>query len=493
MKQIITLTLCLLVYLSGISQTTIFTNGFEIPIEQTDWTTGMSISIQDAPSDYPGDLDPWEMWDITTEPAYINSGNSAGFIGGTLTLEDKYDWLVSPEFLVPMDSNTSLNYWMWYQSSLPSNWTWLYIMVYDVSVGTWEIGELILHEQTVYSYYDEEYSFNLSAWEGKDVKIAFVKRGTYQFALDDVSCITVNNGNDLSLMEILTPTNGDGCVLTAAEEVKIKLKNTGTTDINAFEVKYTINNGMAVVETVTQQINIGETFDYTFIEKADLSEYGEYTIDVEAIVQDDQNASNDFLSTDIQSKDAEILIELKTDGFPGDNSWMIVDENNNIIAANGFLEKETLYYDTVCVMADGCYTFTLLDTYGDGMSVPPGFLNVYYNGVLAGGFIENDSNFGSQFIIDSIGDGCAIADVNTVSKEIVKAYPNPVSDILYLENLEGDHSIRIFDVLGREFNAQVNNDGRNTTVDFSHLVTGLYLVKVTSPNRTYESILIQKR
>lgn len=493
MKQIFTLALSLCVCFISFSQDVIFTNDFEVPIDQTQWTIGMSENIQDAPSEYPGDLDPWEMWDITTEPTYVHSGNSAGFIGGTLTLEDKYDWLVSPEFMVPMDSNTNLNYWMWYQASGPSNWTWLYIMVYDVSEGTWEIGDLVLYEETVYLYYDQEYSFNLSAWEGKDIKIAFVKRGTYQFALDDVSCIAVNNGNDLALNEIQAPTNENGCTLTANEDVKIKLENTGTTDITTFEVKYAINNGAAVTETVNETINVGETLVYTFMQKADLSAFGEYIIDVEVMVQEDQNSSNNALTTEIQSKDAEILIELKTDYFPGDNSWTIVDEDNNVIAANGELERETLYYTTVCVMASGCYKFRLIDTYGDGMSTPPGFLNVYYNGDLVGGFNENDSNFGSEFIVDSLGDGCDVADIDSVSKELVKAYPNPVSDILHLQNLEEGNDIRIFDVLGREFTAQINIAGNDTTIDFSNLQTGLYLVKITSQNKNYESILIQKR
>ena len=493
MKQIITLTLGLLLSLSSFSQTTIFSTGFEVPIDETDWTIGMSTSIEQAPFDYPGDLDPWEMWDNTSQSTYVHSGTSAAFIGGTLVLEDKYDWLVSPEFLVPSDSNTNISYWMWYYSSLPSNWTWFYIMVYDVSEDTWEIGELILHEENAYLYYDQEYSFNLSAWAGKDIKIGFVKRGTYQFAMDDISCISVQNGNDLALIEIQTPTNQHGCTLTADEDVKVKIKNTGTTDVTSFEVKYSINNGPFVTETVTEELKVGESLSYTFTEKADLSAFEDYTIDVEVHIQNDQNASNNSLSTNIKSRDAEIVIELRTDAFPGDNTWVIVDENNNIVATNGELEKQTLYYDTVCVMAAGCYTFTLLDEYGDGISAPPGFLNVYYNGYLVGGFSENLSDFGSEFVIGSIGDGCDVANIDTVSKPMVTAYPNPVTDVLYLQNLEGENTIQIFDLLGRKYDTRINSGPNSTTVDFSNLLTGLYLIKITSSNNSTNSFMIQKK
>lgn len=496
MKNLITLTLSLFICLSSISQNTLFSEEFEVPIDETDWTTGMSTSIQEAPFDYPGDLDPWEMWDITTQSPYVHSGNSAAFIGGTLTLEDKYDWLISPEFSVPTDATTNVNYWMWYYSSNPSYWTWLYIMVYDVGEDTWELGELIFYEDSTSLYYEEEYSFDVSPWEGKDVKVAFVKRGTYQFAMDDISCISIDNGNDLALTEIQTSTNQDGCSLTADEEVKITLENTGTTDISTFDVKYSINNGPYVTETVSEQINTGETLDYTFIEKADLSAYGDYTIDIEVIVENDQNSSNNSLTTNIKSKDAYIDIELMTDFFPADNSWIIVDENNTVIARNGELTRETLHYDTVCLMSTGCYTFTLIDTFGDGISGdghPPGYLNVYYNGFLIGGFNENESNFGYEFSIDSIGDGCDIVGVNSVSQEMAKAYPNPVSDLLFLENLGEEHSIRIFDMLGREFSPKVNSGVNDATIDFSLLPTGVYLVKITSQSDNQDSFLIQKR
>jgi hypothetical protein len=78
-------------------------------------------------------------------------------------------------------------------------------MVYNVAENNWEVGELILYEQNVALHYVEEYSFDLSAWKGKEVRVAFVKRGTYQFAMDDISCVSVELGNDMAMNAILAP------------------------------------------------------------------------------------------------------------------------------------------------------------------------------------------------------------------------------------------------------------------------------------------------
>ncbi len=494
MKRTITLALSLFVCLFSFSQNTIFSSGFEGPGFDAGWTTGMTTSINETPYDYPGGMDPLEMWGLSMQPNYVHSGNSAAWIGGTFNLEDKYDWLMSPQFSVPTNATTNVNYWMWYNSSTPSYWTWLYIMVYDVAEDTWEIGELILYEESVVLHYTEEYAFDLTAWEGKEIKVAFVKRGTYQFAMDDISCISVDDGNDLAMIAILSPDNQYGCTQTANEEIKIRIENTGTLDVNTFDVTYIINNAILVTETVNEEIKVGETLDYTFIEKADLSEFGDYTIDVEVIVEGDQDPGNNLRATNVKSTDAEITIELFTDYYQSETSWSIVDENNTIIATNEELQRATLHTSNICVMSTACYTFTIYDAYGDGISDgnPAGYLNVYYNGEWVGGFSQDESNFGYEFKIDSIGDGCGGVNINSPFREIVKAYPNPVSGTLFLENIEEVTTVKIIDMLGREHTQQVDGTENRVSVDFSKFEIGLYLVKIISKDTEYKTFLIRK-
>lgn len=497
MKRNFTLVLSLFICLVGFSQNTIFSTGFEGATFDEGWTTGMSTNIEETPYDYPGGIDPWEEWAIYNDnPTYVHSGNSAAFMGGTLNLEDKYDWLMTPEFLVPTNTTTNINYWMWYQSSTPSYWTWLYIMVYDVNEDIWEIGELIFHEENVSLSYIEEYAFNLDPWEGKDVKVAFVKRGTYQFAMDDISCISVQNGNDMALNAIVTPNNENGCTLTDEEEVTVIVENLGTTDISTFDILYSINSDVFVTETVNEGINAGETMEYTFNERADLSEFGGYIINVEVMVDDDQNLPNNLLTSNVVSMDAVIRIEMLTDKWGTvDNFFDVIDSEGNIVASVnvGELPKEELYTLDVCVISTECYTFSLYDAFGDGISGDggaPGYLKVYYNGDLVGGFSEYEANFGSEFIIEEIGD-CTV-NVKSLNQKIVMAYPNPVNNILFLENIDEVQSVTIVDMLGREYIQQVEGSVDRVAIDFSSYENGVYLVKINSKDNEYNTVLIQK-
>jgi len=64
-----------------------------------------------------------------------------------------------------------------------------------------------------------------------------------------------------------------------------------------------------------------------------------------------------------------VIMELQTDPYPGETSWDLISENGDtLFEANNFTETNTLYIDTVCVANDMQITFSLYDTYGDGLT-----------------------------------------------------------------------------------------------------------------------------
>ena len=64
-----------------------------------------------------------------------------------------------------------------------------------------------------------------------------------------------------------------------------------------------------------------------------------------------------------------VIMELQTDPYPGETSWDLISENGDtLFAANNFTEANTLYIDTVCVANDQQITFSLYDSYGDGLT-----------------------------------------------------------------------------------------------------------------------------
>ena len=204
MKKLFTTILLCFLFTAAFAQKELLSTSFEGPGFDEGWTMGVSQGINLEPQDYPATgLDPWEKWDITetTSFGYVHSGDSAAWIGGTLYDVPTHDWLMTPVISIPEVGETALFYWLWYHSEAMYV-NRFYIMVYDMEEESWEQAYLLANEFNSPYHYTEEYKFNLNPWKGKDVKLAFVKNGTYQMAMDDIRVVTFNNEDITDIDEI---------------------------------------------------------------------------------------------------------------------------------------------------------------------------------------------------------------------------------------------------------------------------------------------------
>ena len=204
MKKLFTTILLCFLFTAAFAQKELLSTSFEGPGFDEGWTMGVSQGINLEPQDYPATgLDPWEKWDITetTSFGYVHSGDSAAWIGGTLYDVPTHDWLMTPVISIPEVGETALFYWLWYHSEAMYV-NRFYIMVYDIEEESWEQAYLLANEFNSPYHYTEEYKFNLNPWKGKDVKLAFVKNGTYQMAMDDIRVVTFNNEDITDIDEI---------------------------------------------------------------------------------------------------------------------------------------------------------------------------------------------------------------------------------------------------------------------------------------------------
>ena len=179
------------------AQTKLLETSFEGPGFDEGWTMGVSQAITQEPQDYPATgLDPWQKWDITETTAfgYVHSGDSAAWIGGTMLPEPIHDWLMTPVISIPENGDTFINYWLWYHSEAMYVNSF-YIMIYDMETSTWNEAYKLANEFNSPYHYIEQYKLNITEWKGKDVKIAFVKNGTYQMAMDDINVVSYIQDN----------------------------------------------------------------------------------------------------------------------------------------------------------------------------------------------------------------------------------------------------------------------------------------------------------
>ena len=109
----------------------------------------------------------------------------------------------------------------------------------------------------------------------------------------------VNKVVDMKVAEVVSPVSGDN--LSNAETVKVKVVNDGAETSGAFEVAYQIDGNTPVKEKVEQPLAAGESMEYTFQTKADLSiPRHKYSIKAYAIEPDDINNDNDTTTVTVR-------------------------------------------------------------------------------------------------------------------------------------------------------------------------------------------------
>ncbi len=102
--------------------------------------------------------------------------------------------------------------------------------------------------------------------------------------------------------------------------------------------------------------------------------------------------------TDPQS---ELVIEIKTDHYGYETSWMLKDITGFTYAFAHYAsyDNRTLYRDTVCLPAGACLNFTIYDSFGDGIEAP-GYYRLILDGTIIkeGGSFTNSESFDFQCI-----------------------------------------------------------------------------------------------
>lgn len=257
MKKIYITLLLSIALIAGLSgQNVLLETSFEGPGFDDGWTIGMSQGIDIPPQDYPATgLDPWEKWDITetTSFGYVHSGDSAAWIGGTAVEEPKHDWLMTPLISIPENENAMMYYWLWYHSEM-SFVNRFYIMIYDNETDMWEQAYLLANEFNSPYHYTEEYKLDLNPWVGKDIKIAFVKNGTYQMAMDDVRVLSSGTDN---VDDVMISSEIEVYPNPANDIINVKMEDSDSYDIITV---MDVTGRVLITEVVTSkemQINVG--------------------------------------------------------------------------------------------------------------------------------------------------------------------------------------------------------------------------------------------
>ena len=148
----------------------------------------------------------------------------------------------------------------------------------------------------------------------------------------------------------------------------LTLKNSGQDNLTACTINWEVDNVAQTPIMWTGNLSTNQTEDITF--PTQIFTPGAHSIEfmiASANNGTDLNNANDDLAVSFTIVDGEeMTVSILTDDYGDETTWEIEDAQGSVVATGNGYGDNTQYTIPNC-LADGCYTFTIYDSYGDGI------------------------------------------------------------------------------------------------------------------------------
>ena len=263
--------------------------------------------------------------------------------------------------------------------------------------------------------------------------------------IDNIKCQPLNS-NDLAITSVNLPS--EWC----RDEVSftVKISNYGGNDVTGASIKI---NG---VTYPLPPIDAGEFFNLGFTDY----NLGDGYFDIEVIYPEDEYPTNNLYSTYVEPSESNwVEVIISPDVWSNEINWEIIDEFDEVIMEGGgypFGSQNTDFYEGGC-LSEGCYTFRVTDSAGDGMCSFSGdgvcissydaFINILSNNNLIFDLSDpNEIDFGSELIFEFCIVNCP--------------------EVYCQGDFDGDGSVTVTDLLDLLYN--IGNVGTCSPYDFDN-------------------------
>jgi|NOAtaT_5_FD_contig_61_3265586_length_1742_multi_4_in_0_out_0_1 hypothetical protein len=297
-------------------------------------------------------------------------------------------------------------------------------------------------------------------------------------------------GVDPAIANFLNPITGQSCATSITPE--IVLFNNGNTALTSLTINWTLNgtpgtfNWTGNLPYYTYQIVTLPVQNFTPQANNTLT----FSVSNPNSGATDENSANNALATSTwQNVSAAYVpgsysLELQLDDYGSETTWRFVDGSGNTVLSGGPYPdgNRQLINQNVSLTGNGCVSFIIEDSYGDGICCQygPGFFNVkdpQNNVVLTG------SNFGSGL------DKSWNLDPNAVSNDqaidgLVSVFPNPTTGRFVVSLSEGLSGVTKISVMSMEGKLIFSDVTEMNTFEgnLDGLSKGMYFVKVENAN-----------
>ena len=194
---------------------------------------------------------------------------------------------------------------------------------------------------------------------------------------------------------------------------------------------------------------------------------------------------------------ANLTLSITFDNYPEETGWNLKNATGTTVASNSYSTSNpdgSTVTETINGLASGDYTFTITDSYGDGICCSYG--NGSYTLSSSVGTIVTGGSFGSSEATAFCVDATKAAPIETYKlnegNKQFRLYPNPANNSITVEKVSGQiENLKIFSMYGKLV-MELNNVEKSTTLDISNFASGAYFIRFTSQNGIVTKRFIKK-
>lgn len=326
--------------------------------------------------------------------------------------------------------------------------------------------------------------------------------GDYRFLVAN-QLITYGGANhniDASIVDVLAPSNK--VLYSRSNPVcanpLILVRNTGSTALTSIEIDYWLNNAqsrqtytwtgnLAFMDTAKITLPIGSLW-----QNDPLVTGNKFNVELKkANAVPDQYTFNNYYSSPFNMSakiPSQFSIEFRTNNYPQDNTYKIVDESGNVIfGASPLVSANTTYTDSYEL--NGCFKLIVTDATGDGLqwwaNTSQGAGSVKIKNTVTTGTIKTfEPDFGNGFEYSfTAGEPVLPSALDDYFGTHLNLYPNPAHSKVVLESDALDKlQLRFTDILGHQI--EIPTFTNNVRVEFNteSLNPGVYFIIISRNN-----------
>ena len=268
---------------------------------------------------------------------------------------------------------------------------------------------------------------------------------------------------------------------------EIMIQNYGIVNLTSLTIQVSVNGNVVSTTPWTGNLATYATDNITLPALTGLASNDAVTINTTLPngVVDANPANNPAIAFNVtlatQNTDTDVTVQIVTDAYGSETTWKIKNATGVTVLSGGPYANlgaagtttQTPVAGTLAI--NTCHTFTIYDSYGDGINAGYGagsFTITDGNGtILASGgvFTEEDG--------DAFKTGGDVLAINDLASNLA-IYPNPVKDLL---TIEGNYTtVDVFDMFGK----LVLSSEYTKNINVSTLANGIYMLNITTEKGT---------